>query len=135
MGAIMLETAILSGFDVPEIYDKIFMFICVGYQILYHIIFFFYSFHVRKQELLKLVMDSDSIEEEVNQSRPALAFDYTKGERHGDLVDPKDPNSQPRLLFFKAFKKLPKNKDDKNDNNDKKDKNGKDKKGNDEQKP
>eukprot|EP01084_Bolivina_argentea_P293166 504175_1 len=121
--SIMLETAILSGFDVPVYYDRIFMFICIGYQILYHIVFFFYSFYVRKQELLKLVMDSDSIEEEVNQSRPALAFDYTRGQRHGDKVNPDDPNSEGRLLFFKAFKKVPKKKDDDKDKDKKKKKN------------
>eukprot|EP00483_Globobulimina_turgida_P007730 UN07745 len=100
--SIMLETAILSGFDVPEVWDYRFMICCIVYQILYHVIFFFYSMYVRRQELLKLVMDSDSIEEEVNQSRPALAFDYTRGSRQGDPVDPDDENSHGRLLYFKA---------------------------------
>merc|ERR1712244_199410 len=60
--SIMIETAVLSGLDVPDYYDRVFMFLCVAYQILYHVIFFFYSIYVRKQETLKLVMDSDSIE-------------------------------------------------------------------------
>jgi len=98
--SIMIETAVLSGLDVPEYYDRVFMFLCVAYQILYHIIFFFYSMYVRRQELLKLVMDSDSIEDEVNQARPALTFDFRKGSRQGD---------NNRLLYFKAEPKKPKN--------------------------
>merc|ERR1712228_114591 len=112
--AIMLETAILSTLDeVGETWDRRFMFACIAYQILYHIVFFCYSFYVRRQETLKLVMDSDSIEEEVNQSRPALTFDFTKGSRQG---------TNERLLYFKAEQKKPKPApaDDKKKDDDKK---------------
>merc|ERR1712048_820815 len=98
--AIMLETAFLSTLDeVGEDIDRGFMFLCIAYQILYHIVFFCYSFYVRKQETLKLVMDSDSIEEEVNHTRPALTFDFTKGRRQGN---------NNRLLYFKAEAKVEK---------------------------
>merc|ERR1712157_499851 len=84
----------------------------IGYQILYHVIFFCYSYYVRRQETLKLVMDSDSIEEEVNQSRPALTFDFTKGKRQGD---------NDRLLYFRAEQKVQKPKtDEKKKDDDKK---------------
>eukprot|EP01083_Nonionella_stella_P108190 314369_1 len=108
--SIMMETAILSSFEgeVPKQWDNAFMVICIIYQVAYHVVFFFYSMHVRKQELLKLVMDSDSIEDDVNQSRPALAFDYRTGSRQGD---------RGRLLYFKAGKKQ--SKDDAKSKDDK----------------
>jgi len=102
--SIMIETAILSTLDdIGDTWDRVFMFACICYQILYHMFFFSYSYYVRRQETLKLVMDSDSIEEEVNQNRPALTFDFTRGKRQGD----KD-----RLLYFKAEQKKQKPKSD-----------------------
>jgi len=91
--AIMVETAFFAGLDIDVENDNRFMLFCIVYQIVYHLFFFFMSFRVRRGEKLKLVMDSDSIEDDVNLSRPALLFNYTKGSRqgHGD-----------RLLYFKA---------------------------------
>lgn len=94
--AIMCQTALFATTDLAEEWDRGFMFVCIGYQILYHIIFFFYSIYVRRQETLKLVMDSDSIESEVNATRPALTFDFREGKRQGD---------DNRLLYFKATKR------------------------------
>lgn len=100
--AIMVQTACFTAFGWDSSYDNGFMFICIGYQIFYHVVFLFYSMKVRRDETLKLVMDSDSIEEEVNLSRPSLTFDYTKGKRQGD---------NDRLLYFRAEQKKPKPKD------------------------
>merc|ERR1740123_2078182 len=94
----MIETAALSAaagslVEDTALVDDIFMWMCVGYLFLYHVLFLVYSMKVRQDETMKLVMDSDAIEEEVNQNRPALQFDFTKGQRNGN---------NNRLLYFKA---------------------------------
>merc|ERR1712129_455203 len=101
--AIMLETALLTaaaGVVIEDfvVVDEFFFWLCVGYLFLYHVLFLLYSMKVRREETMKLVMDSDQIEGDVNQNRPALQFDFRKGKRTGD---------NNRLLYFQAFPKKP----------------------------
>ena len=113
----MIETALLSALaggvvEDTVVVDDVFMYMCIGYLFLYHVLFLVYSMKVRRDETMKLVMDSDAIEKEVNQNRPALQFDFRTGRRHGD---------NRRLLFFQAAPKIPKEEKKEADKEQKKD--------------
>ena len=93
--SIMIETAILKYFDWENTahFDRIFMYIVIAYFFIYHLFFTWYAWYIRMDEVNKLIMDSDEIEKEVSQERPALKFSYLKGARTGN---------EGRLLSFMA---------------------------------
>lgn len=93
--AIMIETAFAAIFDKTRTFDFAFMWVCIAYQVLFHLFFAIYAWYLRQSEMLKLIMDSDEIESEVNLTRPALYFDFRSGKRQGN---------NNRLLAFQATK-------------------------------
>ena len=96
LALIMIETALVKHYDFedPDRVDREFLWVLGFYFVFYQVAFIIYAIKVRKEEINKLIMDSDEIEEEVNLTRPALKWDYTKGMRQGN---------NKRLLAFRAM--------------------------------
>jgi len=79
--AIMVE----SGFIIRVAHhiDYIIFWIAAAVLILYHVYFAISAVYARRDEANKLSFSSDEIEQQVNLTRSAIAFDYTKRIRAG----------------------------------------------------
>eukprot|EP01083_Nonionella_stella_P284456 968401_1 len=80
---LMIQTAMLRQTWFTEKMDKIVFYASIIWLILFNSGFLLYGWFLRQDEAEKLHYSSDQIEAEVNLSRPALRFDYTKRMRSG----------------------------------------------------
>jgi len=107
----MVETSLVAHSQHHHKYDLEMLYFCLIYLVTYHIAFIIYAIRIRGIEIRKLIMDSDQIEKEVTQNRPALEFDYREGQRQGQCTfdsegkQREDSKYWGRLLVFTAGKK------------------------------
>eukprot|EP01083_Nonionella_stella_P108187 314364_1 len=81
--ALMIETSMIRQEFMTHKIDRIIFWVSLGYLVLYNAGFGVYAYFLRQDEEGKLSMSSDEVEKEINLSRPALRFDYTKRMRSG----------------------------------------------------
>jgi len=86
---LMGETALLEREDDPDSCcitrdgDQVVFILASIWTVVFNAGFFIYGWHVRTEEAKKLTLSSDEVEKEVNQSRPALLFNYMNRQRVG----------------------------------------------------
>jgi len=81
--ALMIISSLLKQEWYTQEVDHTVFWLSFAYLIIYNVGFGIYGWYLRRDETLKLVYSSDQIDKEVNLSRPALRFDYTKRMRSG----------------------------------------------------
>eukprot|EP00484_Ammonia_sp_Unknown_P001953 CAMPEP_0197022306 /NCGR_PEP_ID=MMETSP1384-20130603/3213_1 /TAXON_ID=29189 /ORGANISM="Ammonia sp." /LENGTH=642 /DNA_ID=CAMNT_0042450323 /DNA_START=41 /DNA_END=1969 /DNA_ORIENTATION=+ len=81
--ALMVWSSFMRQDWFTEIMDVWAMYASIIGLFLYNLGFGVYGTFLRRDEIQKLAFSSDQVEEEVNLSRPALRFDYTKRQRSG----------------------------------------------------
>lgn len=91
---LMIETAMIRQPWLTEAADQVVFYCSIAWLGVYNIFFGWYGWWLRQDEAEKLNYSSDQVEAEVNLSRPALRFDYTKRMRSGE---------NGRLLSFIAY--------------------------------
>eukprot|EP01083_Nonionella_stella_P011470 32575_1 len=84
MVVLMLETSMIRQEFFSREIDTMVFYIATAWLVCYNAGFGIYGYCLRRDEVMKLGFSSDEVEREVNLSRPALMFDYTRRMRTGN---------------------------------------------------